>query len=136
MSDRDHRAGCDGGDMTQLPTIETTRLPRDGKRYLVGHHVNTDGTTDLTGESYWLVGRERCDTCHGAGTLDPSGNPGGPGCAPCSAGCLDGWTPTDGTIERRCALECPGDFDDDTLRPLPHSPNDRRVLVVPADEEG
>ena len=111
--------------MTQLPTIETTRLPRDGKRYLVGHHVNTDGTTDLTGESYWLVGRERCDTCHGTGKqLDCIDD------HACPAGCLNGWTPTNGHV---IPARRPGGPDKEivsvTVGPVP-------VLVVPAEKEG
>ena len=108
--------------MTQLPTVTIPEnwlyfpnwLPDEICEFLAS------GKGD-----YWLVGRERCDTCHGAGTqLDCIDD------HACPAGCLNGWTPTNGHV---IPARRPGGPDKEivsvTVGPVP-------VLVVPAEKEG
>ena len=73
------------GESTNYPTIDATRLPRDGTNYLVGYHINTDGSTDLAVGTYalvpllpgWELQQEDCTKCDGEGSV------------PCSCGCND-----------------------------------------------
>ena len=97
----------------------------------VDHFGQAERTRHLPAGSFWLLRRERCDTCLGVGNTQPR-----PGCAPCSAGCLNGWQPANGTIGT-VGFASPADPTVTWCRRLSGSdrwPEGTRVLVVPAEQ--
>ena len=79
---------------------------------------------DIEPGTYALLPLVPCDKCKGAGTVDPSGNPGGPGCMPCPAGCWGGWQPKNGSIGRLV---------EDGISLYSDMPDDIEVLVIPLE---